>query len=132
MKCRPRVGPRAWHPEVARDFGWQDDRVSHRAKTKHGGGLRWRDRPRRSFWALDRSYLFFVVLLGYAWVGFAVFGWAALTGRLADQPEALSRWLDALLALAFLAPSLGLTWVLVRFLRRPVLGSKGQPDAANH
>ena len=111
--------------------------MNHRAMTKHGGGLRWRDRPRLSIWALDRTYLYFVVLLGYAWVCFAVFGWAALTGRtahwlFADPWEAPSRWLDALLALALLAPALGLTWVLVLFLRRPVLGSKGQPDAANH
>lgn len=106
--------------------------MNHRAETKHGGGLRWRDRPRLSIWVLSRSYGYFVVLLGGAWVGFAVFGWAALSGRLAhwfiaDQSESPSRWFEAGLAATFLAPAVVLTRVLVLFVRRPVLGSKSRP-----
>ena len=105
--------------------------MSHRAETKHGGGLRWRDRPRLSIWRLSNGYGYFVVLLGGSWVLFAVFGWAALTGQLAhwlitDQSTTLPRWLDALLALTFLVPALGLTLVLVLFLKRPVIGAKGR------
>ena len=97
--------------------------------------MRWRDRPRLSIWvALNTSYGYFVALLGCVWVGFAVFGWAALTGRLAhwmiaDQSETPSRWFEAAMAVTCLAPALVLTRVLVLFLRRPVLGSKSRPGA---